>query len=33
MRGEVILADNSSSLGPYGYTRALGAVKLRYEFN
>ncbi len=33
MRGEVTLADNSSSLAPYGYTRALGAVKLRYEFN
>ena len=33
MRGELTVADNSSSLDPYGYTRALGAVKLRYEFN
>lgn len=33
MRGELMLADNSSTLGPYAYSRALGAVKLRYEFN
>jgi hypothetical protein len=33
MRGELTLADNHSSLGGYSYSRALGAVKLRYEFN
>lgn len=33
MRGELMLADNGSSLDAYGYTHALGAVKLRYEFN
>jgi len=33
MRGELLVADNRSTLQPYRYTRALGAVKLRYEFN
>lgn len=33
MRGELTLADNRSSLEPYGYTHELAALKLRYEFN